>query len=145
MSTRTQKVKELLESFKALKRHGTFRSIGPTTMPRITPSQWGALLLVEEFGEGTVKDVAGALGITSSAATQLIDALVTNGYVIRQTNIKDRRTVQLVLSKKTKLQVERMKKKVLQKFLELFEVLDDKEFNQYLLLNKKIVERFSKK
>ncbi len=38
-----------------------------------------------------------------------------------------------------------MKKHVLQKFLELFGVLSDKEFDQYLLLNKKIVERFSKK
>jgi DNA-binding MarR family transcriptional regulator len=37
--------------------------------PRITPSQWGVLMMLEGRSESTVKDVAKALGITSSAAT----------------------------------------------------------------------------
>lgn len=96
-------------------------------------------MFIEERGESTVKDVAKALGITSSAATQLVDGLVSSGYVNRKTDEEDRRAVALTLSKKTKEHVNKMKKQGIQKFLTLFKVLNDKEFNQYLELNKKIV------
>lgn len=134
-----------MESMRALRRHSAFHSASHATLPRITPSQWGAILTIEELGESTVKDVADALGITSSAATQLINGLVDNGYVLRTASKKDRRTVLLKLSKKTKVHVAQMKKQLVRKFLKLFEVLNEKEFSQYLALNKKIAERFSKK
>jgi DNA-binding MarR family transcriptional regulator len=111
-------------------------------MPRITPSQWGVLMFIEQQGESMIKDVAKALGITSSATTQLVEGLVASGYLMRETHAKDRRTVTLILSKKTKGQVEKMKSRSLQEFLKIFEALNDKEFNQYLLLNKKIVHGF---
>lgn len=145
MTNRRQKIEELLESFGTLRRTMAFHTAGTAKMPRITPSQWGALMLIEQQGASTVRDVAKALGITSSAATQLIDGLVTSGYVTRKTHKEDRRVISLTLSSKTKKQVEAMKKQALQKFLKFFEVLNDAEFNQYILLNKKIVERLSKK
>jgi DNA-binding MarR family transcriptional regulator len=122
-----------------------FRPSGTLKIPRITPSQWGVLMFIEEHGKSTVVDVAKALNITSSATTQLVDGLVASGYVMRETQIKDRRAVVLTLSKKTKTVVDKMKKKALQNFLNFFEVLNDKEFDQYILLNKKITERFLKK
>lgn len=144
MSNRKQKVEELLESFSSLRRVMAFHPISIEKMPRITPSQWGALMLIEHQGESTVKDVARALGITSSAATQLIDGLVASGYVTRKTHAEDRRVVTLTLSSTTKKHINVMKKEVLQKFLKFFEVLNNKEFNQYILLNKKIVQRLLK-
>lgn len=117
-----------------------FRMPGSLNMPRITPSQWGVLMLIEQQGKSTVKDVAKALGVTSSAATQLIDGLVTNEYLVRETSIVDRRTVTLTLSKKSKNQVEKMKKHALEKFLKIFEALNDAEFNQYFTLNKKLIQ-----
>lgn len=135
-----------MESFHSLRRHEAFRGGHPTELPGVTPAQRGVLLhLVHSGEETTVKNVANALGITSSAATQLIDGLVAHGYVLRETNPADRRRVCLMLSKEVRLQVGKIKKHMLQKFLKLFEALDDKEFSQYLLLNKKIVNRFSKK
>jgi DNA-binding MarR family transcriptional regulator len=145
MTNRKQKVKELLENFQSLRRTMVFHTAPNIKIPRITPSQWGVLMFVEQRGESTVKDVAKTLGITSSAGTQLIDGLVRSGYVLRKTSAHDRRTVILTLSNKTKTQVDKMKKEGLQKFLKFFEVLNDQEFNQYILLNKKIVERFLKK
>lgn len=145
MATREQKIKELLEDFHSLKRQATLRFAKGAVLPRVTPSQWGALLLIEQHGDSSVKAVAEALCVTSSAATQLVEGLVASGYVARRVNPKDRRTVSLALSKKAKTQVEKMKKQAVQKFLKLFEALDDKEFNQYLVLNKKIVDSFSKK
>lgn len=144
MINRKQKIEELMENFQSLKRTMMFHATPSMKIPRITSSQWGALMFVEARGESTVKDLAQALGITSSAATQLVDGLVISRYVARETSKKDRRTVILTLSKKTKTQVEEMKKEGLQKFLKLFKVLNDKEFDQYILLNKKIVERLLK-
>ena len=145
MNKRKQKVEELIRNFQPLRHAMTLPTTQYECIPRITSSQWGVLMFVEQFGESTVKDVAKSLCITSSAATQLIDKLVTSGYVVREMHTQDRRAVTLTLSKKTKIRVNKMKKEVLQKFLKFFEVLNDKELDQYILLNKKIVERLLKK
>lgn len=134
-----------MESIHSLKRHMIFQSAGSRKTPRITPSQWGALMAIEQHGSSTLKDMAKSLGITSSAATQLVDGLVASGYVTRGTNAEDRRALTLTLSKKTKAHITKMKKQVLQKFLNFFDVLNDTELDQFLLLNKKIVAGFLKK
>ena len=145
MNKRKQKVEELIRNFQPLRHAMTLPTTQYEGIPRITSSQWGVLMFVEQFGESTVKDVAKSLCISSSAATQLVDKLVTSGYVVREMHTQDRRAVTLTLSKKTKIRVNKMKKEVLQKFLKFFEVLNDKELDQYILLNKKIVERLLKK
>jgi len=145
MTNRKQKVKELLDNLQSLKRIIAFHVPESVKMPRITPSQWGVLMFIEQQGKSTVKDVAKMFGITSSAATQLIDGLVISGYVVRKTFEKDKRMVILTLSRKTLTQVDKMKKEGLRKFLELFKILSDKEFNQYILLNRKIVDKLLKK
>lgn len=144
MENRKKKIKELLEGFGSLRRNMAFRSSGSAKMPRITSSQWGVLMMIEQRGESTVKDVAKALGITSSAATQLIDGLVKSGYIVKKSSPNDRRTVILNLSGKTKAQVGTMQKQALQKLLNVFEVFDDEELDQYILLNKKIIGKLLK-
>ena len=145
MINRKQKVIELMEGLQSLRRDMIFRPARTINIPRITPSQWGVLMIIEEWRKSTVKDVASALSITSSAATQLVDGLVTSGYVVRQEDAKDRRQVTLTLSKKTKLGVDKIKEQNIKHLLTFFKVLNDKEFNQFIILNNKIVERFSKK
>lgn len=140
MSSRTQKVEEFLTDLRSFRRAMTFRMAESAKIPRITPSQWSVLMSIADRKESTVKDIAKILGITSSATTQLADGLVSNGYVMRNVHPEDRRVVTLTLSKKTQVLVENMKKQALQKFLKLFKVLTDKELNQYLALNKKIVQ-----
>ena len=124
----------------SLKHRIAFSTHAPHKGPRITPAQWGVLMCVGHGAKSTVKDVAGALSITSSAATQLIDGLVESGYVKRAEDLRDRRSVSLTLSKKTKRQVEAMKGAAILKFLKLFESFTDKEFELYCALSKKIVQ-----
>jgi DNA-binding MarR family transcriptional regulator len=145
MTDREQKVKALMESFHSLRRSMALKPTQATKMPRITPSQLGVLMLIEEHGASTVKDIAEALTISSSAATQLVDGLVENAYVTRKEHPEDRRSVTLTLSKKTKSQIAKMKAYGIKRFLELFEALNDAEFDQYISLNKKIAERLAKK
>lgn len=139
MTSRKQKVEDLIADFQLLRKQVAFRTHGSERLIRVTTSQWGVLMFIEQHGTSAVKEVAKALSITSSAATQLIDSLVDGKYLTRGTSAEDRRTVTLTLSKKSRGQIARMKKGFLERLLKLFEVLSDVEFDQYLALNKKIV------
>jgi len=140
MTPRKQKVEALLVDLQALRRAMTFRRAAPGRLAQITPSQWGVLMLVEQGEARSVKEVAKALGITSSAATQLVEGLVVGGYLARKTSLEDRRVIHLALSKKSESQVVAMKKRSLERFLKVFGALTDAEFDRYLELTKKIVE-----
>lgn len=128
-----------------MKRQMTIGASSCTTMPRITPAQWGVVILIEQKNESTVKDIASALNVTSSAATQLVDGLVSSGYVTRKQDPKDRRRVTLMLSAETKRHVAQMRAQVSKRLLKFFKVLDDKEFDQYIRLNEKLSVALSKK
>lgn len=144
-SSRREKVKQLMESWQSLKRHMAFGMKASSDAPRVTPSQWSVLMCIEDGSVKTVKDVAQALKITSSAATQLIDGLAKSGYVVRSQSTDDRRTVLLSLSKKTNAHIGKMKREVLQKFVTIFDTLTDSEFEQYAALNNKIVQTLTAK
>jgi MarR family transcriptional regulator, organic hydroperoxide resistance regulator len=145
MKDRKQKVEELLTGFRTLRRGTSFGSAGSAKGPRITPAQWGVLMHVEQHEKSTVKDLSQTFKISSSASTQLVDGLVKSGYLTRTTSPEDRRIVTLTLSKKSKKQIDTMKQQIVKKFLKIFEVLNDREFDQYLALNKKLVMASSSK
>jgi DNA-binding MarR family transcriptional regulator len=142
MTNRKAQIEDLLEDFHSMRRCMTMRIERPSKGPRITPAQWSVLMQIVHRGESTVKEVADALGISSSAATQLVDGLVKGGYVDRVQSTADRRAVTLTLSKKTKNRVGKMKEHAVDKFLSAFTVLNDKEFSQYCALSKKLVHGF---
>jgi|ERR1700722_7474333 DNA-binding MarR family transcriptional regulator len=140
MKDRKQKIEELLSDLRSLRRSTAFGgAVSSKNVPRITPSQWGVLMHIEQHGKSTVKNISQTFKISSSASTQLVDGLVRSGYIARNVSPEDRRIMTLTLSQKSKSRIAQMKKLVLQKFLKLFEVLSDREFDQYLALNKKLV------
>ncbi|MFA6006975.1 MAG: helix-turn-helix domain-containing protein, partial [Candidatus Paceibacterota bacterium] len=112
MVNRKEKINELMEGLHSFRRRVAPGVANCMSAPRITPSQWGALMLIEQGTGGTVKDIATALAISSSAATQLVDGLVASGYVVRKEDPKDHRRIALLLSTKTKSHVAKMKKRV---------------------------------
>jgi DNA-binding MarR family transcriptional regulator len=57
-----------------------------------------ALTLISDTGYSTPTEVAGYLGLTSGAVTNMVDRLSTAGFVERQRNPNDRRGSHLVLS-----------------------------------------------
>ena len=81
MNSRKEKIEELIEAIGELKRNITFCPAGIGKRASLTPSQWRALTAIELGKGATTKDLARELGITSSATTQVVDALVVNGYV----------------------------------------------------------------
>ena len=145
MADRSEKINELVENLHALRRHVVAGKVHCPRAPRITPAQFGALMLIEQKCDCTVKDIASALSITSSAATQLVDGLVFGGYVTKRVDQKDRRRVELLLSTKTRAHILKMKKKIAESFLKTFETLTDAEFREYCALTNKVVRGLSEK
>ncbi len=138
MANRKKVIEELLQSIHAM-RHKLMVGYSCKKEVAITPSQGCVLRFVAVNGSANVKAIAQALNITSSAATQLIDALVINGYLVRRSSRDDRRVSALSLSQKAHKLFKEFKEHGVQKMTELFDVLTDKELEEYAQLNKKII------
>ncbi len=140
MSSRTQHIEQLLESFQALKRKLGSKSakVVGKSFSNITPAQWGVLRILSHKESVSTKDIATCLEISSSAATQLVDGLVENGYLKRKNNPTDRRSQYIEFSPKAKKQMHLWKKNHLKVWSEVFSALNEKELEQYLRLSMKV-------
>lgn len=66
----------------------------------LSMSQLGALFQIRRRGSSGVTDLGDDLGVTSSAASQLLERLVLQGLILRSEDPSDRRVKQLVLTEK---------------------------------------------
>jgi len=66
----------------------------------ISMSQLGALFRIHHRGSSGVTDLGDHLGVTSSAASQLLERLVQQGLILRSEDPSDRRAKQLILTEK---------------------------------------------
>jgi DNA-binding MarR family transcriptional regulator len=105
---------------------------------QITHSQWIVLQLVKRNVSISIKDLAGILGITSSATTQIVDSLVNKEFLFRKRNPDDRRVLKVALTEKSKVQIGSLKSKSFNTLSSLFDALDDDELLEYCELNSKI-------
>ncbi len=137
MVNRKEIIEELLQNMHAM-RHKLMVGYTAKKEVPITPSQGFVLRFVAKNSSVNVKAIAESLHISSSAATQLIDGLVGNGYLVRKDNPDDRRVSALSLSEKAHKLFKEFKEQSVQKMTELFKILTDEELAQYADLNKKI-------
>ena len=63
-------------------------------------SQFGALFHLHRMGSSGVTDLGDHLGVTSAAASQMLDRLVQQGLILRSEDPNDRRVKQIVLTDK---------------------------------------------
>ena len=61
MKDRKQQIEELLEGMASMRRNMPFRGIESNKTPRITPSQWGVVMLIGQRCKVSIKEVAKAL------------------------------------------------------------------------------------
>lgn len=142
MSTREQLIEEILHSFHAIRNITKTRALHLDHQSHITHSQWFVLTMIQHFKKRSIKDIAQALEMSSSAATQLVNGLVQVGLVIRQEDPKDRRLVQLELSPKGKKHLTATKEKRINEMAEIFDALTDKELEEFVRLHKKVLSKF---
>ena len=143
LSNREQLIQNLLESFGVFARLGAGRA-GKRALPRNMPThaQIGVLAVLARDGSLGVRDLAARFGTSSSATTQLINAMVTEGLVARADDAKDRRHVRLTLTAVGKKKLMTARGARLKAMTKMFEPLSDGELAQFLKLQKKMSDHF---
>jgi DNA-binding MarR family transcriptional regulator len=95
-------LKSLLASVDALGRAVSAHKYAPIAKGKPTHAQTGVMFMLVHVGPQSIKDMAARFSMTPSAATQLVNGLVKDGYLVRTENIWDRRKVGVDLTVKGK-------------------------------------------
>ncbi|MHB1254210.1 MAG: MarR family winged helix-turn-helix transcriptional regulator [Candidatus Humimicrobiaceae bacterium] len=136
---RKKLIEKTIENIYAIKHKIMYKMVFFFKEIGITHSQMAVLRILQKSGNINIKDIAGHLGITSSATTQIVDELVKKEFLLRKRNADDRRTVNLTLSEKAMIQFDSIKNKSFNELYSLFAVLSDEELLDYCKLSSKII------
>ncbi|MEN8615233.1 MarR family transcriptional regulator [Dehalogenimonas sp. THU2] len=139
MTNRIQQIEHLMGKLHSLKRLMAPESHTACGEECLAPSQWLALHLISRQEGIGIKELASLLGITSSAATQLVDILVKRGLLIREPSPDDRRALCLVVPEEARRQIESIKDQRLERMESVFSALDDAEFQMLMNLIDKVI------
>ena len=145
MENRRKIVEEITEGLYSIRRKMASEMHCLSNEMQITHPQWVVLHYVKKSGMISIKDLANLLGITSSASTQIVDGLVKKELLLRERNTEDRRILDIKLSDKAISKFNSIKSASLNTLSALFDVLDDKELQDYRDLNNKIASRIPDK
>lgn len=136
---RAQHVQKLLEDMSVLQQKMLAKHRLMAQINKITFSQWRVLEIIDRAGKASIKEIHTQLGITSSAATQLVNELVKKAYVKRRTDTRDARVSAVVLTPAMRTALRKLKDQNLKLTVQLFGALNDKEFKHFITLHKKII------
>ena len=106
----------------------------------LTPAQLFVLMLVAEKEDCRLSDISRELSISAPTATGIVDRLERDGYAERRHDDKDRRAVNVVLTKKGKKFISESHTKKFERFRRIFQLLTPEEQAQYLNILRKLVE-----
>lgn len=101
------------------------------------------LLMIARDKGSTVTEMSQHLCMTPSAATQLIDSLVSHRLLKRTTDTKDRRKIHLTLTESGKKMLLRARKQRLKALADVLSPLTDTELKQLVKLQQKLASRNS--
>ncbi len=96
----------------------------------ITPLQLEASLYLRMHPKSTVSALGGYLQLSSSAIAQLTDRLAKSGFIKRENNPRDRRSVILSLTPRGEQVFSRLHKARIEKMEELIALLPEKDVKE---------------
>lgn len=134
MEKRNDIIKNIFENIYIIRQKIASEMNLPLNEIPLTYSQWQVLNNVGKNKSINIKDLAGLLDITSSAATQIVDGLVNKGFLSRKRSKADRRVLEIALSKKSLMHL----KKSMKKICPIFDVLGDRELMDYCRLTARL-------
>ena len=105
----------------------------------LTGPQLHILYALAHVGNFNVKEIAAKMGVTSSAATQIIEGLVKAGYVERNQDEHDRRIVHVEFSVPGKRKFENIRRAHMERVCLLFNVLSDSEIDLLIGISEKVL------
>lgn len=106
---------------------------------KFSNQQMPLLVLIYSEGNVLVKDAAETLGITSSAATQMINTLIKKGLLLRTVDTKDKRAVRISLSAKGKKIISDFHRDMLKNMQHSFKPISDTELNKVISVFNKVL------
>lgn len=136
---RQQLIKEIIEVMAVMRRNMGARQ-QRYSRRHLNPAQAELLHIIARHEGLSIKEIADILKITGSAVTQHVESLVKAGFVVREVDPKDRRTVRVKLSGEGAKKIKMFKEYHLQKFIELLSPLSEEELKTFRDLNRKIIE-----
>lgn len=133
-----------MQNFSSFARHAHTGAHGerPASMP--TRAQLGVLFMLSAHPSLSIKELAEQFGISSSATTQLVSAMVGEGLLTRTEDPLDRRLVRIDLTQKGKKQLEVARESRTRHLSRMFEPLTDSELEELLRLQQKMSGAFPK-
>jgi DNA-binding MarR family transcriptional regulator len=138
MLDRRSQIEGILEYFQAMKHRLLSGTHILSPRNQIPNSQWMVLRIVYQNDGIGVKEISHKLGISSSAATQLVDSLVKKGCLVREESVEDRRALKIRLSGKTKELIDVTSTQAIGKVQTIFDVLTDEEIQTFYKLSVKV-------
>lgn len=105
----------------------------------ISPTQGELLHILKTRDSLTVKEIAGMMGVTGSAVTQLVDPLVRSGLVTREHDENDRRSVRVSIAAKGREKMTVFERHHKRHITVLLEPLSVEELRIYRNLHRKII------
>jgi len=105
----------------------------------ISPVQGIVLTIASRHDALSIKDVAERMGISGSAATQLVDSSVREGLLSREVDSNDRRVMRISLTPSGRRRLETFRKARIEAMSELLAALGSHEIETFRDLLRKIV------
>lgn len=138
MQKREKMIQGIMDSFHTVKRSFNTNHLGIRNKGEITPAQWPIISSLKDRPTIALKELTAMLQISSSAITQLVDALVKKGLLIRKESVDDRRVILIELTKKAKDSLAVMREKAIVHLSHACSVLTDDELEIYEQLTSKV-------
>ena len=141
---RSQQIEELLGNFETIKRRmvSRFHPIGHCRHKmNVTPAQTQLLFVVKHHPDCGITEIAELLGVTKSAATQLVDNLVGEGLLVRKVDPSDHRAQKITISARSLRRIRLMRTRVIDRMSFIFEKLDNDDLETFVELSRKIIEK----
>jgi DNA-binding MarR family transcriptional regulator len=107
----------------------------------LTKAQLIIMMNLKQHKTWNIKDLAKCLKMTPSAVTQSVNDLFDEQLIARLVNEKDRREVNISLTKKGVKRLKQTKKYFLESMTELLSPLNDKEIEKLISLQEKIISQ----
>ncbi len=138
---REEQVKIFFEEIAKLQRLVFSKKDSFLTKYKLSRPQMVVMYFISEGGSKTIKDIAEIMNISSSAATQMIEGLVKNGFLERVVHPTDRRSVQISMSKIGRKTFDQFKIQHLRQMQNLLVSLSDAEIEILLKIPAKILKQ----
>ena len=141
MKEKDQLIEKIINNFQAIKRSIATEGHFMTKDNTVTMAQVTVLFFLQKNGGMNLTEIAGILGISKSAVTQLVEGLVKQKLVIREGDLSDRRILHVKPSVKGENYLESVRKKSFNKIFTIFEVLNNQELKELELVTSKLIKQ----